>query len=430
MKIRAQFITGIIMIIIIAISATTYVHVRDAESMLMQSIEDRGNLIINYLSGVSVDPLLKKDELQLSYYLKKVSNTPGITYLMIADKNSVIVASNNVNDIGKDVIKTYGNITIGIGWSGKIINLNYNGRAIQVKNFAQSIDVKNSGNKISIGVIYVGFDMQLIDSEIMNIYLKSGIIAVIVTILSVFLAVFLTGSIIKPLHQLMEGTEIAASGNLKYKIKVKVKNEFQALANSFNEMTGKLNDYYDGVLNAFTIALDSVDKYTPGHSKRVAQFSVELGRKLNMSARQIENIRIAAILKDVGNISVGTDIFSKKEALSPDDIVKIQKHPEISAKILKNIQQLKEIIPIILQHHERYDGLGYPAGLRANEILKEAKILAITDAYDAMITPREHRAAMAVDECIYEMRANKGKQFDPDITEAFIEIINKIGGAA
>lgn len=429
MKIRAQFITGFILIIITAIAATTYFHVRDAEQMLMQSIEDRGKLIINYLSGVAVDPLLKKDELALAYYLKKVSNTPGITYLLIADKNSVIVASNNVSDTGKDVIKTYGNITIGLGWSGKILDLNYNGRPIQVKNFAQSIEVKNEGVKISAGAIYVGFDMQLIDTEIMNIYIKSGIIAVLVIILSLFLTVSLTGSIIKPMHQLMEGTEIAASGNLKYKIKVKVKNEFQALANSFNDMTGKLNDYYDGVLNAFTIALDSIDKYTPGHSKRVAQFAMELGKKMNMTARQIENIRIAAIMKDIGNISVGNDIFAKKEALSPEDIIKIQKHPEISAKILKNIQQLKDVIPIILQHHERYDGLGYPAGLRANEILKEAKILAITDAYDAMITPREHRAAMPVEECIYELRSNKGKQFDPDITEMFIEIINRIGGA-
>jgi HD-GYP domain-containing protein (c-di-GMP phosphodiesterase class II) len=105
--------------------------------------------------------------------------------------------------------------------------------------------------------------------------------------------------------------------------------------------------------------------------------------------------------------------------------LKIQKHPEVSAKILKNIQQLKDVIPIILQHHERYDGLGYPNGLRGNEILREAKILSITDAYDAMITPREHREAMPVEECIYELRSNKGKQFDPDITEAFIAILNK-----
>lgn len=429
MKIRAQFITGIIFIIILAIFASTFVHVKDAEGLLMSSIEERGRLIINYLSGVSVDPLLKKDELQLSTYLKKVSDTPGIAYLLIVDKNNSIIASKFTEDTGKDVTEAYGNITIGIGWSGKVMDLSYNGRPLKAMNFAQPLEVKNAGSKLPIGAIYAGFDMQSIDSEIMTIYLKSGLIAAGVILISVFLAMFLTGTIIKPLHQLMDGTETVASGNLKHKIKVSVKNEFQALANSFNTMTEKVNDYYEGVLNAFTIALDAKDKYAPGHSRRVAQLSMELAKKLNMTARQVENIRIAAILKDVGNISVDSSIFSKKEALSPDDIIKIQKHPEVSAKILKNITQLKDVIPVILQHHERYDGLGYPSGLKGSEILKEAKILAITDAYDAMASVREHREAMSVDECIYELRANKGKQFDPDITEAFIELLHRKGGA-
>lgn len=429
MKIKAQFLLGMIVVIIIAISSTSYVLVRDTEQMMMQGMDEKGRLIINYLSGVVIDPLIKRDEVQLSYYLKKASDTPGIAYLIITDKDSIIVASNTVSDIGKDVAKAYGLIGIGIGWSGKIITLNSNGRQMTVKNFAQSIEVKTAEGKTRLGAIYAGFDMQIIEIELMNIYMKSGIIAISMIILSVFLTVFLTGRITKPLTQLIEGTEIIASGNLRYKIKVNVRNEFQALANSFNDMTEKLNDYYDGVLMAFTMALDSKDKYSPGHSKRVAQLSMELARKLNMTPKQVENIRIASILKDIGNLSVDSNIFDKKEALSPDEIIKIQKHPEISAKILKNIQQLKDIIPIILQHHERFDGLGYPSGLKGSAILVEAKILAIADAYDAMVTPREHRPAVPVEEAVYELRSNKGKQFDPDITEAFVGILIKKGGA-
>jgi HAMP domain-containing protein len=428
LKIKAQFILGVIFIIILAVSATSYVLVRDTEQILTRAAEEKGRLIMNYLGGVSTDPLLKKDEVQLSYYIKKVSDTPGIAYIIIVDRADAIVASNNVEDIGKDFVKTYGLIGIGIGHSGSIIDLNYTGREMRVKNFAQPIEVKSKEEKITIGKIFVGYDMQAIDNELAGIYLKSGVIALGMIIISMFLTVFLTGTITKPLNQLIEGTGIVASGNMRHKIKVSVKNEFQSLANSFNEMTENLNDYYDGVLNAFTMALDSKDKYTPGHSRRVAQLSMEIARKLNLKPRQIENIRIASILKDIGNISVDTNIFSKKEALSADDIIKIQKHPEVSAKILKNIPQLKDVIPIILQHHERYDGLGYPAGLRAGGILVEAKILAIADAYDAMVTPREHREPLGIEEAIYELRSNKGKQFDPDITEAFVEILNKKGG--
>lgn len=430
MKIRAQFITGILVIVIIAIAATTYVNVRDAELVLMQSVEDRGRLIINYMNGVVVDPLLKKDELQLSTYIKKVSDTPGILYLLVTDKKGAIFASANVGDTGKDVTELYGNLTGKGAHPGSVLEIDYSGRIYKVKNFPHVIEVKNEGKFMPIGAIYAGFDMEVIEAQINAIYIKSGAISLLAIFLSLILATSLTNTIIKPLHQIMEGTEIVAAGNMRYKIKVREKNEFQALANSFNGMTEKLNDYYDGVLNAFTIALDSRDKYTPGHSKRVSQLAVELGKRLNMNGRQLENVRIASILKDIGNISVDKDIFSKKEALSPDDIVKIQKHPEVSAKILKNIQQLKDIIPIILQHHERYDGLGYPAGLKGSEILKEAKILAIADAYDAMITPREHREAMPMEECIYELRSNKGKQFDPDITEAFIEMINRKGASS
>jgi HD-GYP domain-containing protein (c-di-GMP phosphodiesterase class II) len=416
LRIKAQFLLGIIFIIIAAISSTSYVLVKDTEQMMMQGIDEKGRLIINYLSGVSVDPLLKKDEAQLSYYLKKASDTPGIAYLIIVDKDNKIVASNNVEDIGT-------------GWPQKIINLSSNGRQLSLKNFSQSIDVKNGEGKTKLGTIYAGFDTQFIESELMNIYLKSGVIAAGMIVFSIFLTVFLTGRITKPLAQLIEGTEIIASGNLRYKIKVNVRNEFQVLANSFNGMTEKLNDYYDGVLMAFTMALDSKDKYSPGHSKRVGQLSMELARKMNMSPRQVENIRLASILKDIGNLSVDTNIFEKKEALSADEIIKIQKHPEISAKILKNIQQLNDVIPIILQHHERYDGLGYPNGLKGAAILREAKILAIADAYDAMVTPREHRPAIPVEEAVDELRANKGKQFDPDITEAFVEILIRKGGA-
>jgi len=274
--------------------------------------------------------------------------------------------------------------------------------------------------EISVGKIAAAFDKEYIDKRIHVIYLKTGVIALGICLLSIFLVTALAGRIIKPLNTLIEGTEIIAEGGLKHKIKVNVKNEFQSLANSFNAMTDRLNDYYDGLLNAFTAAIDQKDKYSPGHGKRVANLAVELADKINLKPRQIENIRIASILKDVGNIAVDGSILSKKDTLSPDDMIKIQKHPEISAKILNNISSLKEVIPVILQHHERYDGLGYPNGLKGDKILKEAKILAIVDAYDAMITFREHRPALTAEEAVYELRLNKGKQFDPEITEAFI----------
>lgn len=421
LNIKFQFIISVILIIVITVCATTYFIVNDTQSLLLNNLDDKSKIINNYLIGVSAESILKKDQLSLSIYIKKIMETPGILYLYITDKDYTIFSSNKIEHIGKNLKSLFPEIIN----SSNSINFTKNDMDIDVKNIVTPIEIYSKNEKIILGYIHLGFDKTKIGNEIMNIYFKSGLIAVILIVFAIFFVVFITNKIISPLFHLIKGIEIVSSGNLKHKIKINVNNEFRLLANNFNAMTEKLDDYYEGVLNAFMIALDLKDKYAPGHAMRVSQYSVEIAKKLNLNPRQIENLRIASILKDIGNIVIENDILSKKEVLSPDEFIKIQKHPENSAKILKNIKQMQNIIPIILQHHERYDGMGYPNGLKGDQTVIEAKILAITDAFDAMITKRAHKDALSMEEAIYELRTNKGKQFDPEITEIFIEILNK-----
>ncbi|MCX7698964.1 MAG: HD domain-containing protein [Candidatus Goldbacteria bacterium] len=421
MKIKIQFIISVIIIIISTIIATTFLIVKDTKKFLYNNLEEKSRLINNYLIGISAESILKKDELSLSMYIKKIMETPEITYLYITDKNYKIFSSHNIAHIGKDLKIIFPEIIN----SNNSVYFSKNGIDINTKNIVTPIEIQSKNEKIHVGYIHIGFDKTKIENEIMNIYFKSGIIAIVLIFFATVFIIYITNRITAPLSELIKGIEIVSSGNLKHKIKINVQNEFRMLANSFNDMTEKLNDYYEGIINAFMMALDLKDKYAPGHAKRVAQYSVEIAKKLNLKPRQIENLKIASILKDVGNIGIEQNILSKKDTLSPDELIKIQKHPENSAKILKNIKQLQDVIPIILQHHERYDGLGYPMGLKGEEIAIEARILAVTDAYDAMTTQRTHKDALSMDEAIYELRANKGKQFDPKITEIFIEILNK-----
>ncbi|MBP7791548.1 MAG: HD domain-containing protein [Candidatus Goldbacteria bacterium] len=421
MKIKTQFIISVILIVIVTVSSTTFLIVNDTKKLLLNNLEEKSNLINKYLLGVSAESILGKDQISLSIYIKKVMETPEIAYLFITDKEYIIFSSNNTADLGKNLKTMF----------PEIINNNDNvyfkrdGTETYVKNIVTPIEIQLKNEKIVLGHIHLGFDKSKIENEIISIYVKSGIIAIVLIFFATLLIFIITNKITSPLFELIKGTEIISSGNLKHKIKVNVKNEFRILANSFNDMTDKLDDYYEGILNAFMITLDLTDKYAPGHAKRVSQYSVEIAKKLNLKPQQIENLRIASILKDLGNVGIEKDILSKKDVLTPDELIKIQKHPENSIKILKNIKQLQDVIPIILQHHERYDGLGYPQGLRGNQISLEAKILAITDAFDAMTTKREFKDALSMEEAIYELRANKGKQFDPEITELFIEILNK-----
>lgn len=423
MKIKTQFLASIIFIIMLSISLMSYVMVSDTRDVLQQEIKSKAQLMMNSIKGVAVESFVKKDVLSLNYYIKQAAATPGILYIIVTDRFDTIVGTNNPNDMGGETVQLYPKMKI----SGDIGELLYMGKEQKVINYAGDFSMKAQERKLDMGKIYIGFDRNVIDSRIISIYIKGGIIGAVVMTIAIMLTLLITGRIIYPLNQLVEGTRRIASGDMKYKIKVSVKNEFQSLANSFNDMTSRLDDYYEGILNAFTIAADSKNKYTPSHSHRVSRIATAIGKGLKLPAAQVENIRIASILMDIGNIGVRESVLSKTEVLTPEDFIQIQKHPEIGAKILKNIPALKEVVPIVLQHHERFDGMGYPSGLRAGQIMTESKVIAIADAYDAMITERGHRKAIGMEEAIYELRSNKGKQFDPVITEVLVGILNKGG---
>lgn len=423
MKIKTQFLASIVFIIILSISLMSYVMVTDMRGVLEQEIKTKAQLMMNSLKGVAVESFVKKDVLSLNYYIKEASSNPGILYIIVTDRFDTISGTSNPEDMGTEALVLYPKLKT----TGDIGAMQYMGEERKVINFVSDFFMKDKDRKLNMGKIYIGFDRSMIDSRINSFYYKGALIGASVMIVAILLTLLLTGRIINPLNQLLEGTRRIASGDMKYKIKVDVKNEFQSLANSFNDMTGRLEDYYEGILNAFTIAADSKNKYTPSHSHRVSRISAAIGRAMKLPASQVENIRIASILMDIGNIGVRDAVLNKTEILTPEDFMQIQKHPEIGAKILKNIPALKEIVPIVLQHHERFDGMGYPSGLRAAGILTEAKIIAIADAYDAMITERGHRKAVDMEEAVYELRNNKGKQFDPVITEIFIEALNKGG---
>lgn len=431
MGIKSQLTAAIAAVILISVSIPTFFIAKDAEKEMLSDIQSRAELMINYMQGSVVDPLIAGDDLKLSSLAYKVSQSKGVIYVIITDHTGAIRGSSGTKDLEKsDGAKKTAREFLGdaVDTPGPV-KVSYNNREYSVFNHIAEVKlkVKEEGETV-LGKIYLGVDRQVIESRITRFYLKACAIAFFILCMSIFLISALTGVIIKPLLALMKGTEMLAAGDMDYRIKVKVKNEFQAVANGFNAMTEKLRAYYDGILNAFIATIDTIDKYTPGHSRRVAGYACELARQLNLPHRQVENIRLAAILKDVGNIGVEKKVLNKIEALTAEDYIEIQKHPEVSGKILDNIEAMREVVPIILQHHERYDGNGYPKGLKGEQIVLEARILAIADAFDAMTTKRGHREAVTPEEAVYELRLNRGMQFDPKLTDTFIMMINKKGG--
>jgi putative nucleotidyltransferase with HDIG domain len=182
---------------------------------------------------------------------------------------------------------------------------------------------------------------------------------------------------------------------------------------------------YLNTIHALVSAIEASDSYTRGHSERVTRYSIELGQKLNLAPERLKVIERAAILHDIGKIGVDLTLLNKEGKLTPEDVNDLQQHPVIGMKILEPIEFLQDVRVCIGQHHERYDGLGYPNNVAADELLLESRILAIADSFDAMTSDRPYRKALPLEIAIRELVGNAGTQFDPELVPHFIEILER-----
>ncbi len=171
-------------------------------------------------------------------------------------------------------------------------------------------------------------------------------------------------------------------------------------------------DYHE-IIECIVSALDAKDTYTAGHSQRVSDMALKVCELIGFSSKDTEKIHIAAHLHDIGKIGVPDAILNKSGPLTPEEWEAIKRHPVTGAEILSKSRHLNELKDIVLHHHERYDGRGYPTGLRGEEIPVGARIIAICDSIDAMASNRSYRKAHSLEYCYQEIENNLGSMYDP-----------------
>jgi response regulator RpfG family c-di-GMP phosphodiesterase len=201
---------------------------------------------------------------------------------------------------------------------------------------------------------------------------------------------------------------------LEESIKLRTKELGEALAS--------LEDAYRTTLKALAAALETRDTDTHGHSERVVSFSLRLGRELDLNGDQLRSLEFGALLHDIGKIGIPDRILRKPSALTDEEWMTMRQHPMLGGQILRGIKFLEGASRVVGQHHERWDGTGYPAGLRGAEIDLNARIFAVADAFDAITSDRVYRAGRSYDVAVAELETYAGRQFDPEVVEAFRRI--------
>ena len=176
-------------------------------------------------------------------------------------------------------------------------------------------------------------------------------------------------------------------------------------------------------MKALVSALDARDPYTKGHSSRVADYAVALGREMGLHEKVLDHLYMAGLMHDIGKIAVADAILRKPGRLTDTEWEEMKRHPAATAKILGELDSLRDIVPWVLYHHERHDGKGYPEGKAGLEIPLYAQILAMADSYDAMTSTRPYRPAMEMSTVLAEIEANKDKQWRGDVADAFLRCL-------
>lgn len=191
------------------------------------------------------------------------------------------------------------------------------------------------------------------------------------------------------------------------------------LARRSFELYTKMRKVYLDTIRALAAAIDAKDPYTKGHSERVADISVALAQELNLSDRDIESIEYTALLHDIGKIGIADNILGKNSSLTNKEFDKIKEHTVMGAKIIEPVDFLKNSYKAIYHHHEKYNGKGYPDGIKSEKIPMLARIIAVADAYDAMSSDRPYRKKLSHNKILRELEEQSGKQFDPEVVKAF-----------
>jgi HD-GYP domain-containing protein (c-di-GMP phosphodiesterase class II) len=268
---------------------------------------------------------------------------------------------------------------------------------------------------------------------------KAYILAIFAVLVSILISIFSARAISNPVEQLTESSRAIAKGDFSQRVQLQSMTEIGELANTFNTMSEDLERFvfdlkraaeenralFMSSIQMIAGAVDEKDPYTKGHSDRVTRYTMVLANELGLLQEELEKIRIAAQLHDVGKIGIEDRILKKPGALTPEEFEVMKTHTTKGGAILRPVTALKEMIPGIEGHHESLDGRGYPYGLKGDQIPQMPRIIMVADTFDAMTTNRPYQAAMDPEYVIRIINSLANTKFDPRVVKALTSVFER-----
>jgi HD-GYP domain-containing protein (c-di-GMP phosphodiesterase class II) len=259
-------------------------------------------------------------------------------------------------------------------------------------------------------------------------------ISLMAAVLALVIGFYFAEKLTRPVRELAAGALRIAAGDFSQRVKVPGRTELGQLGASFNQMTDQVerfvgdlqrsanenHDLFLGTVKALAAAIDGKDPYTRGHSERVSRFSVATAQGLGLPESEIEQIRISALLHDVGKIGIDDNVLKKPSALTDSEFEIMKTHPQKGYKIMSQIPAMRDFLPGMYMHHEMINGEGYPQGLRGDEIPMQARIVSVADTFDAMTTERPYQRAMDLEAALTRLKSFVGTRYDARVVAAFI----------
>lgn len=259
-------------------------------------------------------------------------------------------------------------------------------------------------------------------------------ISLLAALLALLIGFYFAEKLTRPVRELAAGAQRIAAGDFSQRVKVLGRTELGELGLSFNQMTDRIESFvgdlqrsvdenhelFLGTVKALAAAIDGKDPYTRGHSERVSRFSVAVAQGLGLPEDEIEQIRISALLHDVGKIGIDDRVLKKPSALTDEEFEVMKTHPQKGYKIMSQIPAMRDFLPGMYMHHEMINGQGYPQRLKGDQIPMQARIVSVADTFDAMTTERPYQRAMDLEAALTRLKSFIGTRYDARVVAAFI----------